>query len=95
MPTFFIVRATVPDPAQRAAFDKWYAEEHLPDAVKTLRRAEGVAVLERERSVGASGDLPVRRPRGARSRHAAGEHDSGWSRISTRPGRRSSAAARS
>ena len=34
MPIFFIVRATIPDPAQRAAFDKWYAEEHLPDAAK-------------------------------------------------------------
>ncbi len=36
MPTFFVVRATVSDPAQRAAFDKWYAEEHLPDAVKAF-----------------------------------------------------------
>jgi hypothetical protein len=36
MPTFFIVRATIPDPAQRAAFDKWYAEEHLPDAAKSF-----------------------------------------------------------
>jgi len=36
MPTFFIVRATIPDPAQRAAFDEWYAEEHLPDAVKSF-----------------------------------------------------------
>ena len=36
MPTFFIVRAIVPDTAQRAAFDKWYAEEHLPDAVKSF-----------------------------------------------------------
>ncbi len=36
MPTYFIVRATVADPAKRAAFDKWYAQEHLPDAVKTF-----------------------------------------------------------
>jgi hypothetical protein len=36
MPTFFIVRATVADPAERAAFDRWYAQEHLPDAVKTF-----------------------------------------------------------
>jgi len=36
MPIFFIVRATIPDPAQRAAFDTWYAEEHLPDAVKSF-----------------------------------------------------------
>lgn len=32
----FIVRATVADPARRAAFDKWYATEHLPDAVKSF-----------------------------------------------------------
>ena len=32
----FIVRATVTDPAKRAAFDKWYATEHLPDAVKSF-----------------------------------------------------------
>ena len=36
MPTFFIVRATVADPAKRAAFDAWYSKEHLPDAVKTF-----------------------------------------------------------
>ena len=36
MPTYFIVRATVADPAQRAAFDAWYAKEHLPDAAKTF-----------------------------------------------------------
>jgi hypothetical protein len=34
--TFFIVRATVSDPAKRAAFDTWYSKEHLPDAVKTF-----------------------------------------------------------
>ena len=37
MPTFFIVRATVSDPAQRAAFDKWYRDEHLPDAALDLK----------------------------------------------------------
>ena len=31
---FFVVRATVADPARRAAFDKWYQNEHLPDAVR-------------------------------------------------------------
>ena len=36
MPTYFIVRATVTDPAKRAAFDAWYRTEHLPDAVKTF-----------------------------------------------------------
>ena len=33
---FFVVRATVSDPAKRAAFDKWYQTEHLPDAVKSF-----------------------------------------------------------
>ncbi len=37
MPTaFFIVRATVSDPAPRAAFDAWYSREHLPDATKSF-----------------------------------------------------------
>jgi hypothetical protein len=36
MPTYFIVRATVTDPAKRAAFDAWYKTEHLPDAVKSF-----------------------------------------------------------
>lgn len=36
MPTYFIVRATVTDPAQRAAFDEWYKTEHLPDALKSF-----------------------------------------------------------
>src|SRR5882672_1328205 len=33
---YFIVRATIPDAAQRAAFDAWYRQEHLPDAVKSF-----------------------------------------------------------
>lgn len=33
---FFIVRATVTDDTKRAAFDKWYETEHLPDAVKSF-----------------------------------------------------------
>jgi len=33
---YFVVRATVADPAKRAAFDAWYSREHLPDAVKTF-----------------------------------------------------------
>ena len=33
---FFVVRATVPDPAKRAAFDVWYSKEHLPDAAKSF-----------------------------------------------------------
>ena len=33
---FFVVRATVADPAKRKAFDKWYQTEHLPDAAKSF-----------------------------------------------------------
>jgi len=32
----FVVRATVADPAKRAAFDAWYKNEHLPDAAKSF-----------------------------------------------------------
>jgi hypothetical protein len=34
--TYFVVRATVSDPAKRSAFDDWYRREHLPDAVKAF-----------------------------------------------------------
>lgn len=37
--TYLVVRAIVADPANRGAFDHWYASEHLPDA----RAAFGVA----------------------------------------------------
>ena len=33
---FFVVRATVTDPAKRQAFDAWYSREHLPDALKSF-----------------------------------------------------------
>jgi hypothetical protein len=33
---YFVVRATVTDPAKRAAFDHWYGKEHLPDASKAF-----------------------------------------------------------
>jgi hypothetical protein len=33
---FFVVRATVIDPTRRAAFDRWYQDEHLPDAAKSF-----------------------------------------------------------
>ena len=33
---FFVVRATVSDPAKREAFDAWYSREHLPDAMKSF-----------------------------------------------------------
>src|SRR4051812_26382449 len=33
---FFVVRATVADPARREAFGVWYSREHLPDAMKSF-----------------------------------------------------------
>ena len=33
---FFVVRATVSDPAKREAFSIWYSREHLPDAIKSF-----------------------------------------------------------
>lgn len=33
---FFIVRAIVTDAGKRAAFDRWYETEHLPDAMKAF-----------------------------------------------------------
>jgi hypothetical protein len=38
---FFVVRATVADAGRRAAFDKWYETEHLPDAVKSFGAKRG------------------------------------------------------
>lgn len=69
----FVVRAIVSDPAKRAEFDGWYSREHLPDAMKAF--GVGRAGLERRRSCAASGDLPIRRPRRARSRHERGSTD--------------------
>ena len=33
---YFVARATVADPTERKAFDKWYQTEHLPDATKSF-----------------------------------------------------------
>ena len=33
---WLVVRATVADAADRAAFDQWYRTEHLPDAMKAF-----------------------------------------------------------
>jgi len=33
---WLVVRAVVGNAADRAAFDRWYREEHLPDAVKAF-----------------------------------------------------------
>lgn len=34
--TYFVVRAIIPDEGDRAAFDRWYQDEHLPDAIKAF-----------------------------------------------------------
>lgn len=36
MTTRFIVRAQIVDAAVKDAFDRWYQDEHLPDAVKAF-----------------------------------------------------------
>jgi hypothetical protein len=33
---YLVVRAVVADATDRPAFDRWYAEEHLPDALKAF-----------------------------------------------------------
>jgi len=33
---YFVVRATLTDPDRRGAFDRWYQNEHLPDASKSF-----------------------------------------------------------
>jgi hypothetical protein len=39
--SYFVVRAEVPDEADRAAFDHWYATDHLPFAIKTFEVQRG------------------------------------------------------
>lgn len=36
MSAVFMVRAQVVDPSVKEAFDQWYQDEHLPDAVKAF-----------------------------------------------------------
>jgi hypothetical protein len=36
MTALFLVRAEVADPRDREAFDRWYQEEHLPQAAEVL-----------------------------------------------------------
>lgn len=38
---FFIVRSTVSDAGKRAAFDRWYRDEHLPDAIRVFGAEKG------------------------------------------------------
>jgi hypothetical protein len=37
MTTQFFVRAEVADPAERQEFDRWYQDEHLPQAVQAFQ----------------------------------------------------------
>jgi hypothetical protein len=39
--SFLVVRAVVTDPAQRAAFDRWYRDEHLPQAMAVFGAEKG------------------------------------------------------
>jgi hypothetical protein len=41
MTAFFIVRAQVVDPSARDPFDRWYEDDHLPDAVRTFKAKRG------------------------------------------------------
>lgn len=38
---FFVVRAVVAEPSQRAAFDDWYRREHLPQAMAAFGAEKG------------------------------------------------------
>jgi quinol monooxygenase YgiN len=38
---FFVVRASVTDPTKRAAFDDWYRQEHLPQAMAAFGAEKG------------------------------------------------------
>jgi hypothetical protein len=37
MPAYFIVRAQVVDATVKKDFDRWYQDEHLPDALKAFK----------------------------------------------------------
>jgi hypothetical protein len=39
--SYFVVRAEVPDAADRPRFDHWYATDHLPLAIKTFGAERG------------------------------------------------------
>jgi hypothetical protein len=41
MKACFMVRAVVAEAGERPAFDRWYEEEHLPDAVKAFNATRG------------------------------------------------------
>lgn len=37
MPAYFMVRARIAEGVPKRDFDRWYGEEHLPDALKTFK----------------------------------------------------------
>ncbi len=37
----FVVRATIADPTRRVAFDRWYRDEHLPQALVAFAAEKG------------------------------------------------------
>jgi hypothetical protein len=39
--TYLVVRAEVPDPADRSPFEHWYATDHLPLAIKIFGAQRG------------------------------------------------------
>lgn len=41
MSAWFVVRAQLVDPAVKDAFDRWYRDEHLPEAVRDFRAKRG------------------------------------------------------
>ena len=44
---YFVVRAVIPDPDDRAAFDRWYQNEHLPDAMRAFGITRGFRAWNR------------------------------------------------
>jgi hypothetical protein len=41
MTALLVVRSVVADPADRAAFDRWYSTDHMPKALAMLGAVEG------------------------------------------------------
>lgn len=41
MSAWFIVRAQLLDPSVKDAFDRWYRDEHLPEAVRDFKAKRG------------------------------------------------------
>lgn len=58
---YFVVRATVTDASKRAAFDKWYETEHVPDAVKAFGVSKAWRFWSLDDPLAAPGDVSVRR----------------------------------